>query len=80
MPFEKCDKFKGFREGWIFKLGVHGLGYYRDVFYTWEDVPVNEDGSRKDAIANGVNGDHSPSAKRRKKDDDAMDVDQQVGS
>jgi len=29
--FSPCDQFQGFRQGYAFKLGDNGLGYYRDV-------------------------------------------------
>merc|ERR1712187_688379 len=28
--FEAASSFKGSRPGWCFKMGVRGLGYYRD--------------------------------------------------
>jgi len=29
--FEPCAKFAGGRAGWIYKSGVHGIGYYCDT-------------------------------------------------
>jgi len=31
LDFEKAPSFQGVRAGWCFKMGPHGLGYYRDL-------------------------------------------------
>jgi hypothetical protein len=52
--FMSAPTFEGMREGWIFKLGRDGLGYYRDL-HEWVRVPGKSGGaawrSKKDVQA-----------------------------
>merc|ERR1712151_1404239 len=43
--FEPCSSFKGARPGYCFKMGVRGLGYYRDKY---QDIKSDKKEEKKD--------------------------------
>merc|ERR1712151_767570 len=63
--FEPCSSFKGARPGYCFKMGVRGLGYYRDKY---QDIKAEKqekkEGVVKDEDGNPIKSDKKEEKKR----------------
>merc|ERR1712176_826374 len=63
--FEPCSSFKGARPGYCFKMGVRGLGYYRDKY---QDIKAEKQ-EKKEGVVKDEDGNVIKSDKKEEKKD-----------
>merc|ERR1712151_1247345 len=63
--FEPCSSFKGARAGYCFKMGVRGLGYYRDKY---QDIKAEKQ-EKKEGVVKDGDGNIIKSDKKRREED-----------